>query len=84
MMMSKETLFNKVEELEQELIGLGTFLHANPELGNKEFQAVDRITKILEHNGFLVEKGAGRFGYGLPCKVHCGNWRACVRPVMRI
>lgn len=56
-MMSKEALFHKIEEMSQELVGLGEFLHANPELGNEEFQAVDRITKILERNGFLVERG---------------------------
>ncbi|MBD7984514.1 M20 family metallopeptidase [Sporosarcina sp. Sa2YVA2] len=56
-MISKEDLFYKIGSLEQELIELGAFLHANPELGNEEFQAVDRITTILQNNGFLVEKG---------------------------
>lgn len=55
--MSKEELFNRLEELEHELLGLGEFLHENPELGNEEFQAVDQITKILEQNGFIIEKG---------------------------
>lgn len=56
-MMSKEALFTRVEDLEQELIELSAFLHANPELGNEEFQAVKRITHILERNGFVVESG---------------------------
>lgn len=55
--MNKEALFHKVEEMSQELLELGEFLHANPELGNEEFQAVDRITGILERGGFFVEKG---------------------------
>lgn len=53
----KEELFSYVEKMKDELIELGAFLHANPELGNEEFQAVERITSILGKNGFTIEKG---------------------------
>lgn len=52
---SKAVLFNHVEQLQQELIDLGAFLHANPELGNEEYQAVEKITGILKNNGFTIE-----------------------------
>ncbi|WP_301108804.1 M20 family metallopeptidase [Sporosarcina sp.] len=52
---SKVILFNHVEQLQKELIDLGAFLHANPELGNEEYQAVQKITGILKANGFTVE-----------------------------
>lgn len=56
-MNSKAVLFDHVEELQQELINLGIFLHENPELGNEEYQAVEKITGILEKYGFTIERG---------------------------
>jgi len=56
-MESKKALFSQIDLLEQELIDLGAFLHANPELGNEEYLAVDRITSILERNDFIIERG---------------------------
>ncbi|MFS0820862.1 M20 family metallopeptidase [Bacillus sp. 1P02SD] len=32
-------------------------IHANPEIGNEEFFASEQLTKILEDEGFSVEKG---------------------------
>lgn len=55
-MNSKELLFNIIDEQKNELLNLGSFLHENPELGNEEHLAVERITSILEKNGFIIEK----------------------------
>ncbi|EGQ26241.1 amidohydrolase [Sporosarcina newyorkensis 2681] len=54
---SKAVLFSHVDLLQHDLFELGAFLHSNPELGNEEYKAVEKITGILEHNGFVVEKG---------------------------
>ncbi len=35
------------------------FLHDHPEIGSQEFQAVQKLTKVLEAYGFTIERGAG-------------------------
>ncbi|MGM0924123.1 MAG: M20 family metallopeptidase [Bacillota bacterium] len=53
----KEKLFISIENFRDELFSINNFIHGNPELGNNEFKAVDRITKSLSMHDFDIEKG---------------------------
>ncbi|MGB4338155.1 MAG: M20 family metallopeptidase [Bacillota bacterium] len=46
-----------VDSMRHEIIDIAKFIHANPELGNQEFKAVELLTKTLADNGFVIEKG---------------------------
>jgi len=46
-----------VDSMRPQIIGWARFIHENPESGNKEFKAVDLLTKVLAENGFEIEKG---------------------------
>lgn len=49
-------------DLAPTLVELSTDLHAHPELAMKEHHAADRLTTLLEQDGFTVERGVA----GLP------------------
>lgn len=53
----KENISATVNQISPQLIQISDFIHDNPELGNKEFKAVDALTGYLAANGFTVEKG---------------------------
>ncbi|MCG7344055.1 M20 family metallopeptidase [Sporosarcina sp. ACRSL] len=53
----KNSLFTVIDDLQDELIAINNFIHDNPEIGNNEFKAIDKITKSLSMNGFEIEKG---------------------------
>jgi len=52
----KERVKGKVEESRELLEGIARYLYENPELGSEEYKAYERLTKVLEENGFKVEK----------------------------
>ncbi|MCO0600498.1 amidohydrolase [Peribacillus butanolivorans] len=58
----KLKIFSTIEDLREELISINNFIHDNPELGNKEFKAVELITETLSKHEFEIEKGV----VGLP------------------
>ncbi|MBW0762606.1 M20 family metallopeptidase [Mammaliicoccus lentus] len=47
---------NEVKKIELELFKLNDFIHDNPELGNQEYKAVDKITKMLSNHGFSISR----------------------------
>jgi amidohydrolase len=53
----KQDVYNNVESMSQKLFEINDFIHDNPETGNQEFKAVELLTKTLEDNGFIVERG---------------------------
>ncbi len=53
----KQDVFANVDAMQQKLIQINDFIHDNPETGNKEFKAVELLTKTLQDNGFKVETG---------------------------
>lgn len=53
----KSVLFNEVEGLRDVLFSISDYIHDNPELGNEEFKAVQKITETLGNYGFTIEKG---------------------------
>jgi amidohydrolase len=56
-MENKEKLLQIIDQLKNELIGLGRSIHENPELSNLEFKAANLIKEALENHGFQVETG---------------------------
>ena len=53
----KEDIAATVDQISPELIAMSDFIHDNPELGNKEYKAVELLTGYLAQNGFTIEKG---------------------------
>lgn len=53
----KIAIMESIDGMKDELIQLSHNIHDNPELGFKEFKAVEFISKVLENHGFTVEKG---------------------------
>ncbi|MFH0702938.1 MAG: M20 family metallopeptidase [bacterium] len=59
---SEKDIYANVDKIQDKLIKISDFIHENPETGEKEFKAVDILTRALKENGFKVEKGVA----GLP------------------
>ncbi|QHW35973.1 M20 family metallopeptidase [Staphylococcus ursi] len=51
-----------IQDVEKILFDLNDFIHDNPEIGNHEFRAVDKITSLLKSYGFSIQKNVS----GLP------------------
>lgn len=56
---NKEMLCKEIDTMTNELFGISDYLLANPETAYQEFKACEHLTKILEKNGFSVDKGIG-------------------------
>lgn len=52
----KDRLFEIGHEIKAKLWELSDFIYANPELGNEEFKAVEKLTTFLEEHNFKVER----------------------------
>ena len=55
----KQIIIDKIDNIEEELIGLSNNIHKNPELAFNEYKAVEFITTMLNKHGFIIEKGIG-------------------------
>lgn len=54
-----QELIKAAQEVQQEIIGLGKQIHAEPELGFQEFKAMEACSRVLENHGFTVQRGVG-------------------------
>lgn len=52
----KEALLSTIDELTPPMKDLSDFIFDHPELGNREFMAHERLTALLEVDGFTVQK----------------------------
>ena len=52
----KQQILKESESIEQEVWETALFIHEHPELGSEEFQAVEKLTKLLEKHDFTVER----------------------------
>lgn len=52
----KEKILKEVENLKENLIKISDFIYYNPELGDKEFKACDKLTSFLENHNFKIER----------------------------
>ena len=56
---ARDRVLARVEELWRgDMIRLSDWIGKNPEVGWKEYQAVDTLTKVLRHHGFDVKTGS--------------------------
>lgn len=53
---NKTAVINNVDKNREILIELSHYIHDNPEIGLKEYKAVDAIEKILNTNGIIMTK----------------------------
>lgn len=51
----KSILFEKGKEIHKELCEISDFIYHNPELGNEEYKAVEKLTSFLQENNFEIE-----------------------------
>lgn len=51
----KDLILKEIESIKQELWEINKYIYENPEAGNKEFKAVEKLTAFLKHNKFDVE-----------------------------
>jgi amidohydrolase len=57
----KQAVSEALAALDTDVLALSDYIHAHPELGHQEFQAVDVLCRFLTERGFTVEKGVGGF-----------------------
>lgn len=52
----KDLLFNEGQKIKDRLVEISEYIYHNPELGNQEFKAVEKLTSFLEEHNFIVER----------------------------
>lgn len=52
----KKHIINELENLKENLIEISDFICRNPELGNKEFMAIEKLINFLKSNDFSIER----------------------------
>lgn len=52
----KKHIINELESLKESLIEISDFICRNPEPGNKEFMAIEKLINFLKSNGFSIER----------------------------
>lgn len=55
----RESIEKKVDDISNEIIELGRYIHANPELAFEEYSSSAKCIEVLEKNGFEVKRKAG-------------------------
>lgn len=53
----KELILKELENIKPRLWEISDYIYNNPEVGNKEFKAVKKLTDFLEENNFTVDLG---------------------------
>lgn len=53
----KNLIIKELESIKEKLWEISDYIYGNPELGNKEFKAVKKLTSLLEENKFTIELG---------------------------
>ncbi|WP_353894142.1 M20 family metallopeptidase [Proteinivorax hydrogeniformans] len=57
----KELIKKEIEKIQEELYDINQYIYENPELGDKEFKAVEKLASLLADHNFVIDKGvAGR------------------------
>ena len=52
----KELLLKEGQNLKERLCEISEYIYHNPELGNEEFKAVEKLTSFLDEHNFKIEK----------------------------
>ena len=64
----KELLFQEIDKMNKELTDLADDIFDHPEVGCQEFRASAALERLLEENGFRVEKASAAW------KLHSGQF----------
>lgn len=51
----KDLIIKEIQTLEEQMCEISDYICNNPEMGNQEFKAVDKLTTFLRENGFSIE-----------------------------
>ena len=51
----KKELLSIGESLKERLVDMNRFIHDNPELGNQEYKAVEKLTTFLKEHDFEIK-----------------------------
>ncbi|MCQ2969197.1 MAG: M20 family metallopeptidase [Clostridium sp.] len=52
----KDKLFEIGQQIKNELWQISDYIYENPELGNEEYKAVEKVTSFLEEHNFKIER----------------------------
>ncbi|MGM9534673.1 MAG: M20 family metallopeptidase [Intestinibacter sp.] len=55
----KQKIFNKIENIKEEIISLSMDIYNNPEIAMEEFKTSEKLCKYLENKSFEVERSIG-------------------------
>lgn len=53
----KEMLWSEIQRYKETFWEISDYIYNNPELGNQEYKACEKLTRYLAENGFSVEIG---------------------------
>ena len=53
----KEQIAAEIQRIKEMLFDINDFIYKNPELGNEEYKAVEKLTSFLKLHSFEVEYG---------------------------
>ncbi|WP_288221814.1 M20 family metallopeptidase [uncultured Clostridium sp.] len=53
----KDKIMNEIQDIKEKLWEISDYIYHNPEVGDKEFKAVEKLTSFLKENYFNVEIG---------------------------
>lgn len=53
----KDKIMNEIQDIKEKLWKISDYIYHNPEVGDKEFKAVEKLTSFLKENDFNVEIG---------------------------
>lgn len=53
----KDQIIKQVQSIKEKLWEINDYIYYNPELGNEEFKAVERLTSLLSEYSFEIENG---------------------------
>ena len=53
----KNEIINEIEKIKEALWDINDYIYCNPELGDEEFKAVEKLTSFLEKHSFNIEIG---------------------------
>ena len=53
----KNIILEELQKIKSTMFDINDFMYHNPELGNEEYKAVERLTKFLKEHNFNVEVG---------------------------
>ena len=53
----KNEIISEIEKIKESLWDINDYIYCNPELGDQEFKAVEKLTSFLEKHSFNIETG---------------------------